>query len=1010
MKKIILMFMFILLVGNLAAFKIGIDDFKNYDEEEKTYTLTNFFGLGKNIATLELKTPENFVVGAGYQKVAEIEIVNGEYDYEGIINAIELYDLNEGFEPFIRQVDYKYKKLVKVPTYTSSCGMQTSINGTKSNICTQVQNGNRLEEKWVDFTNNSLNIGENITLGLFTEVKVGDKVEWVVNVYGNERLKKWAIWTQDLNVGLVGFYAFNQTSGAVVDSTGNKVATNNGATRGQAGIINFSFEFDGTNDVVETDANFGISGTQERTACGWIDPDTTNTNEGLLEFGVPSVNNRWTWTFLTGAMRVEIDAGGVTSNIKPLLGQFSFVCLRLNGTTLGDHTFYLINSSGNFTDSPASALAIDTTDTPLRLGNGSNDFFDGNMDEFGIWNRSLTLDEIVQIWNNGTGLTFTNIFPPIVNVTFPENITYIIPQTELNYTVVVGVSSIDRCWFSTDGGITNSSDNDCSANFTTTSVLGGNTWTVFSNDTSGNVGQDSVTFTLAKFLENQSTFNAFTFETKTEEFIINVTTNGTADPSSSSLIYDETNKGSSTITNTGGNNFNISQTIDIPTGSGNKTWFFNVTTGGIKESSSSNSQRVASINLTVCQLPPQNVPYINLTFTNETVNQEDITASISSSVWQYFLGTGVVNKTLNFANTTEAFNYTFCFSPSNQTLSTTLDVAYTNTQSQQRIFSSTFATLTNVTTQQQLFLLPTILGLFSQFSTEDVIGNRITDVLATITRVLGGVTITVTSDTTDGSGVVVFFLNPDVTYTGIFSKTGFVTNTFTFIPVTGLRTVVLGSTEAITVNGTTIGLGTEFEIQPNNDSLNNNTITTFSFNVTGGTGITLISMNITNSTNQLSFVSNAGVGFISDNINTGDNTQIFGEFIIQTANETITVQRIWTIGPTFIGDYSLFRQLTLFNEYGFKDIFRFLIVLGIMVALLIFLSGENQLEDETKMLVMLLLVWAFSIVGWLDTGIAVSSTSTKINDLTQFSSQFGIAILTTVAASYFILRRVLRII
>ena len=62
--------------------------------------------------------------------------------------------------------------------------------------------------------------------------------------------------------------------------------------------------------------------------------------------------------------------------------------------------------------------------------------------------------------------------------------------------------------------------------------------------------------------------------------------------------------------------------------------------------------------------------------------------------------------------------------------------------------------------------------------------------------------------------------------------------------------------------------------------------------------------------------------------------------------------------------------------------------------------------SESKIAVTLLLVWAFSIVGWLDTGLATSTTNSGINRLAEFSNQYGIAILSTGATMFFIMRRV----
>ena len=62
---------------------------------------------------------------------------------------------------------------------------------------------------------------------------------------------------------------------------------------------------------------------------------------------------------------------------------------------------------------------------------------------------------------------------------------------------------------------------------------------------------------------------------------------------------------------------------------------------------------------------------------------------------------------------------------------------------------------------------------------------------------------------------------------------------------------------------------------------------------------------------------------------------------------------------------------------------------------MIFMSREIGIDEEVKMAVAILIVWAFSIVGWLDTGIAINSSSANINNLSQFSNQYGIAIVST---------------
>ncbi len=1016
MKKLMLLiFITISLIGIVNA--IDFDDVKSYDIDKKTYTLENFFGLGKTIANLELKTPQNNIVARGYQEVAEIEIRNGEFDYDKIINGIELYNIQDNMNIVVRNVDYKYKTIedVIVNDYKNVCTIKTSTNGTIYEECYQELAGNHIEQKqvWKDFTKNSLLKTENITLGIFTDVQKGDHIEWVINVYGNEKLTKWAFWTENMIVNVTAHYDMNETSGT--DTANVFDNTNNGTSNNMSFIAWFienGYDFNGI-DAFVTFNRWIQDETFDWTYNFWI--NVSNTSAGDQRFFTPRNDTLMIARYGTTGEGCVVanycilfDAIWRETGLAVGVGDTTMVTLSHNGTGLrfGLNGTYLRYFEGT----PVAPSGINTFGAGTG---GGGQFADMQGDEFTVLNRSVGDTELLNDWyNGGEGRVFRDVFVPTITLNSPINGLITTNQTITFIGVVESASGIANVSLILDNSFnqTNSSGlNSSNYIFQLTLADGDHNWTYESCDTLNRcVNATTRTFTITRFIENSQTFNPFTFETKSEEFIINITTDPISSPSSASLIYNGTNKGSATITSLGDNNFNISQTIDIPTGNGNNSWFFNLTVDSILGSSSSQQQSVGLIDLTFCRTAPQNIPYINFTFTNETVNQEDITASITSSAWTYFLGTGAVNKSLSYANVTENFFYDFCFSPPNQTLSTTLEIAYTNTISQQRVFSPSLLTLSNITAQQTLFLLPTTLGLFSQFFTQDTIGNTLVGVLATITRTLGGSTILVTSDNTDGSGLVVFFLNPDVTYTATFSQTGFLDNIFSFIPITDLRTVTMGSTTITIVNGSTISLGTSYEIQPSNESLNNNTIVTFSFNVTSGETITLISMNITNSTTQRLFVSNAGQGFISGTVNTDNNTRLFGEFIIQTDNETLTIKRVWFVGSEFIGDYSLFRQLTLFNDYGFDEFIKFLIVLATIVGLLIFMSGENQIEDEIKMAVITLAVWGFSIVRWLDTGIVVGSSTTNINALTQFSNQYGIAILTTAGATYFILRRILR--
>ncbi len=529
-------------------------------------------------------------------------------------------------------------------------------------------------------------------------------------------------------------------------------------------------------------------------------------------------------------------------------------------------------------------------------------------------------------------------------------------------------------------------------------TLGNNNWNVKVCDINNNCAlSENRTFTINSFAVNSIDFNAGTFETKNESFILNITTNGTA-PTSSILVYDSESK-STTIEQEGlTNNYIITSSFIIPVGIDTKSFFFNVTLSGDVQNTTTNNQVVNGLFFVFCNATITS-QYINFSFKNETTNEESINATIDS-LWTFWLTDGTVTKSVTLTNSSENINYAICSSAANDTLKTNVTLNYNNANSQQRSFVSE-PILTNSTTQQVLYLLPSGLGLFSQFQTRDIANNPISLVKGTIKRTLGSSIITVASFFTDSSGIVVYFLNPDVIYTATFSKEGFSDNTFTFVPTTDLRFVTMGT--GVVVNGSNISIGTLYEITPISSTLTNNTLTTFGFNVTAGDGITFISMNITDGNGtSFAFNSNAGIGFISVVVNTSNNMTLTGIFEIRTGDENFTISKLWVIGNEFEGDYSISKQGKLYLQYGFSDFMRLSLVILIIFGIVIFMSS-NELADnnESKIAVVVLLIWAFSTIGWLNNPAVVSTTG-----IAQYARQYGIAILSTAGALFFFIRRI----
>ena len=1092
-KVIVFLLLCIFLISFASAFEF--DNVLEYDEQTREAHIYNCdlwiitcLNRGDEIGKAKLNTPLNVVVPRGYQKVAEFDLWAYE-DYNDALKQFSFSDMKKGKEKINR--DYDLKMLgyedVLVDDYSSEC--LTSSNGTE--VCTPVISGSHIEqrEKWTKITTSDLKQNDIITVGVFTEVQVGDFIDWIPMIYGFE-ISQWATWTESLSASIVQYYNFDQSSGtALPEVTGNY---SDGQLQNMVdgdwvtGILGNALNFDGSNDYVLLDnAKLGKSITytyniwfrmSNKTTASAIISETSLTDADTL------LQLRTLDDDLDGFIRGDGGAAALMEGTTDVSTGWHMATLTRNGNVFRTYV------DGSFESTDTVSIGVFDSDVSIigafDIAGSLGDHFKGDIDEAGLWNRTLTDPEIIDLYNGGTGLTFPagviitlnspeNNFitiNPIVtlNATVDQqlileiiNVSLLIdgvinetntsgfsgdyifiktlstgehnwsirvvdnetsttnsstrnftidnevpqidvesPVGELDYNFIGGNetlnitftdSNLDTCWYNYNG--TNITIDGCITGVknSTEFILEEDNFnmTLYANDTLGNENSTFIEWSY-RVLEINRTFETSAFETDSQTFSINLSSNSSL--TSVNLIYDNISK-TTTLSN------NISTvTFDIPASTGTKELFWSFIHAGETINSTTSNQNVDNLDFIFCN-STINVPYINFSFKNETINQEQLSATIDSS-WNFWLGSGTEVKSITLTNSTENVNYIMCSSASNDTLFTSVTLNYNNAQSQQRSFTSE-PILTNSTTQQTLFLLPSTLGLFTQFQTRDIANNPISLVKGVISRTIDSSVVTISSFFTDSSGLVIFFLNPDVVYTATFSKSGLVDNTFTFVPTTDLRFVTMGT--GVTVNGSNISIGTLYEITPVASILTNDTLTTFGFNVSGSEDITSITMNITDGNGtSFAFESNAGVGFISTILNTSQNQTLTGIFNIITGDETLTVSKIWTIGNEFEGDYSISKQGRLFLQYDFSDFIRFAMVILIMFGVVIFMSS-NELADnnESKIAVIVLMIWGFSAIGWLNNPAVVSTTG-----IAQYSKQYGIAILSTAGSLFFFIRRI----
>ena len=589
-----------------------------------------------------------------------------------------------------------------------------------------------------------------------------------------------------------------------------------------------------------------------------------------------------------------------------------------------------------------------------------------------------------------TGQNVSAISLNILNGSHINSLNSSIDAINLNLTTIP-LNASATCSFTSSWNVTST---PISCNSMTTvivpNVFGLQSINATAQDASGNIVSNQSTFWIDRAIYNSQNL----YETQNQTYSLEIWNESVAPTN-----YNFTLNGMTyipSLINMSNSKYALNYTTDLPVGV-NPVYFNWAYQDSAQRMTSNLNQSVSSISLAYCTSGNNN--YLNFTFKNETTLSPYVTSTLVEN-FNYWLGSGSQVKTLSYSSAAENTSYSFCFTPTWPTLYINGTITYGNSYSITRNYNLISTALTNSTTYQTLYLLPTILGVYARFVTLTGAGGVLSGVNAVVTRILNGNTISIGQGTSDSSGLFAIFVDPTASYNFIFSKSGYTTNTFSLIPNNNQNyNVYMGSQSASTqvVNGSTIGNNLSIDITPYNSSLSNNTVYTFGFNVTG-LNIISISENITNSTGQQLGYVNGTNGYISISINTLNNSFLLGTYIVQTPTESYTYTHTWLVTNYYVGTYSLYALMTSWNQYGFKyDYFRIIFMLLVLMGSI---GGLSKLEitdtTESKIWTGVFIVWIFSYVGWLSIPSLISSPSSPLYNISQYASQYAIAILASV--------------
>lgn len=386
----------------------------DYNINLKEVTIKNsFLGIPTSeVATAKLLTPQiNYVMPGKDRLVAEFSIDLLEDNYKDALKNIKLIDNNNG-KALTRDITYKYKTIetydVEVNDYKENCKL---IEGTNNNsqICTREIIGTHKESRtrdiWTALNKLDLTKGE-ITIGLFTDVKVDDNVEWVPTLFG-QSVNEWATWTSSFNVGLVAYYPMNNNTEILYGVMNiSPTAVNGAQPTNVSGIIGDAMNWtEPTNSaqINNTSSNAAWNFSGNTTINIWVYRDVIGTGANSRNVLFTKRNpGFYIWDSGTNLLWEGFNSPAITTAKTIPLSNWVMLTFTRNDTNL------CIWNNGTL--DICGVLPTGGTTGDVMIGNGvsiGEANWQGRFDELGVWNRTLSSIEINNLYNGGLGLTYS---------------------------------------------------------------------------------------------------------------------------------------------------------------------------------------------------------------------------------------------------------------------------------------------------------------------------------------------------------------------------------------------------------------------------------------------------------------------------------------------------------------------------------------------------------------------------------------------------------------------------
>jgi hypothetical protein len=212
-----------------------------------------------------------------------------------------------------------------------------------------------------------------------------------------------------LTDNLVSFWELEETSGTRNDAHSTNHLTDNNTVTVEAGIVGAAASFTTLNmESLSHASNTDLQcGDIDFTLSAWVYLPSTGITASLVTKD-STAGRDYTLDTSTGSVRFYISGGISSGDIVTRTFSSGWTHAVAMHTAATSEIMLVLNDASPSTNTAPSAPPTSTSLFMLgaREYVGFEDFFDGRLDQVGLWKRALSSSEITQLYNGGAGLSY----------------------------------------------------------------------------------------------------------------------------------------------------------------------------------------------------------------------------------------------------------------------------------------------------------------------------------------------------------------------------------------------------------------------------------------------------------------------------------------------------------------------------------------------------------------------------------------------------------------------------